>query len=115
MCAERKQFLNAAAAITIAALTLCGGGHAQSDTAQTQKAQSAGGVAIATVAGGDYAVVRHKGPYTDVPDVYRWVFEQWLPTSGRAPREAPCVERYLNNPMDTAPSELLTDVHIPLA
>lgn len=52
MCAERKQFLNAAAAITIAALTLCGGAHAQSGGAQAQKAQSAGGVTIADGAGG---------------------------------------------------------------
>jgi hypothetical protein len=47
MCAERKQILNAAAAITIAGLTLCGVAHAQ-----PSDAQSAGGVTVADGSGG---------------------------------------------------------------
>lgn len=79
------------------------------------EADPAAGVEIRTVDGGDYAVVRHQGPYTEVPAVYKHIFETWLPTSGRSLREAPCFERYLNNPLDTAPADLLTDVHVPLA
>ena len=79
------------------------------------EADEASGVAIQTIEGGDYAVVRHKGPYTEIPSIYEWLYHEWLPQSEHKPLRAPCFERYLNNPMDTPASDLLTEVHIPLA
>jgi AraC family transcriptional regulator len=35
--------------------------------------------------------------------------------SGMRLRDTPPFEEYLNTPLDTAPSELLTDIYIPLA
>jgi len=63
----------------------------------------------------DYAVLRHKGPYSDMRPAYRWMFGTWLPQSGREAADAPVLEEYLNNPRDTSPAELLTDLYLPLA
>jgi AraC family transcriptional regulator len=67
-----------------------------------------------TTPGGDYAVLRHKGPYADMRAAYVWMFGTWLPQSGREPADAPVLEEYLNNPRDTPPTELLTDFYLPL-
>jgi AraC family transcriptional regulator len=66
------------------------------------------------IAGGEYAVLRHKGPYADMKPAYDWLYGQWLPQSGRLPADAPCVEEYLNNPRTTVPTELLSDIYLPL-
>lgn len=63
----------------------------------------------------DYAVLRYKGPYSDMRAAYRWMFGTWLPQSGREMADAPVLEEYLNNPRDTPPAELLTDLYLPLA
>jgi AraC family transcriptional regulator len=68
----------------------------------------------ATIVGGEYAMLRHKGPYADMRAAYEWLYGTWLPRSGREPADAPCVEEYLNTPRDTAPTELLSDIYLPL-
>lgn len=65
--------------------------------------------------GGRHAVLVHKGPYTGLPGSYDHLFGNWLPSSGEAPADAPSFEVYLNSPMDTAPEDLLTELHLPLA
>jgi AraC family transcriptional regulator len=67
-----------------------------------------------TIAGGDYAVLRHKGPYADMKAAYEWLYGTWLPQSGREPGDAPCLEEYLNSPRDTKPAELISDIYLPL-
>jgi len=64
--------------------------------------------------GGDYAVLHYKGPYADMKMAYEWLYGEWLTRSGREPADAPCMEIYLNNPRDTAPADLLTDICLPL-
>jgi AraC family transcriptional regulator len=64
--------------------------------------------------GGDYAVLRHKGPYADMRAAYAWLYGAWLPRSGREPADGPNLEEYLNSPRDTAPTELLSDLYLPL-
>jgi len=66
------------------------------------------------IAGGDYAVLRHKGPYADMWAAYLWLFGTWLPQSGREAGDHPVVEHYFNSPQDTKPSDLLTDLCLPL-
>jgi AraC family transcriptional regulator len=66
------------------------------------------------IAGGDYVVLRHKGPYADMKAAYDWLYGEWLPRSGREPANAPNLEEYLNSPRDTAPTELLSDLYLPL-
>ncbi len=67
-----------------------------------------------TLDGGEYAVLRHKGPYADMHKAYQWLYAEWLPTSGRQLRDGLMFEDYLNNPRDVAPTELLTEIHMPL-
>ncbi|MBI3900172.1 MAG: GyrI-like domain-containing protein [Gammaproteobacteria bacterium] len=66
------------------------------------------------IAGGRYATLRHKGPYADMRAAYQWLYGVWLPQSGEEAANAPIFEEYLNNPRDTAPTELLTDIYLPL-
>ncbi|HXZ08995.1 MAG TPA: AraC family transcriptional regulator [Paraburkholderia sp.] len=71
-------------------------------------------VYLASIAGGQYAVLRHKGPYADMQAAYQWLYGVWLVQSGREAADAPCFEEYLNNPKETAPADLLTDIYLPL-
>ena len=66
------------------------------------------------IAGGPYAVLRYKGPYAEIAGAYRWFFGEWLVNSTREAADAPVFEAYLNSPRDTKPTELLTDICLPL-
>jgi AraC family transcriptional regulator len=61
------------------------------------------------------AVLRHEGPYSSMRAAYRWLFGHWLPHSGHEVADSPIVEDYLNNPRHVAPTELRTDICLPLA
>ncbi len=74
-----------------------------------------GQIGVQEIAGGDYAVGLHKGPYDQLGKTYAAVLGQWLPAHDRTPALKPCLEVYLNNPQDTPPADLLTEVHVPLA
>jgi AraC family transcriptional regulator len=67
-----------------------------------------------TLGGGLCAVLRHQGPYATMRAAYQWLFGQWLVQSGHEAADLPVFEDYLNNPRDTAPAELLTDIYLPL-
>jgi AraC family transcriptional regulator len=69
----------------------------------------------AAVEGGEYAVLRHRGPYADMKAAYDWLYGHWLPQSGREPGRGPNLEEYLNSPRDTQPVDLLSDIYLPLA
>jgi DNA gyrase inhibitor GyrI len=71
-------------------------------------------IAVQTVPGGDYAVIRHVGPYASLPKAYRALLREWLPESGRALAGTPCFEVYHNSPYSAAPEELVTDIYVPL-
>jgi AraC family transcriptional regulator len=73
-----------------------------------------GDIGVQVVAGGDYAVTTHFGPYHKLGDTYTKLLGQWLPRSGRELRSAPCFEVYLNDPQSTEPEDLLTDIYAPL-
>jgi AraC family transcriptional regulator len=63
---------------------------------------------------GKVAVMTFKGPYSGLKAGYDYLYGVWLPESGEEPRDAPAMEIYLNDPTDTAPEELLTEVCLPL-
>lgn len=67
------------------------------------------------VGGGPCAVLRHRGPYATMRAAYQWLYGHWLVNSGHEVGDAPVFEEYLNNPRDTAPADLLTDICLPLA
>ena len=59
---------------------------------------------------GEYAVCRHVGPYADLGRTYLDLLGRWLPASGREAVDVACVERYWNDPENTPPDELETDL-----
>ena len=67
-----------------------------------------------TIAGGRCAVLLHVGPYAELERAYTWLYREWLPASGDEPADGPCVEEYLNNPRLVPPSELRTEIWLPL-
>ncbi len=66
------------------------------------------------IPGGEFAVARHVGPFQDLGETYYRLIGHWLPLDGREPGEPPCIEQYWNNPEDTPPEELETDVFLRL-
>lgn len=77
--------------------------------------QGDGGVGVMEFAGGEYACATHRGPYESLNATYEGLYREWLPASGRAAAQTPCVEFYLNDPRGTPPEQLLTHVCMPLA
>jgi AraC family transcriptional regulator len=67
------------------------------------------------LAGGRHAILEHKGPYATLGSAYEWLYGKWLPLSGEEPRDGPPVELYLNDPRNTPPDQLRTDIRLPLA
>ncbi len=63
---------------------------------------------------GKYAVLQHKGPYADLKSAYEYLYSVWLINSDVEVADAPCFEVYLNNPREVAPTELLTEIYMPL-
>ncbi len=78
------------------------------------QAQPSGELQVKEIPGGEYAIVTHRGSYAGLPGVYRGIFHDWLPGSGRALRHAPCFEVYVNNPNSTADENLITEIYVPL-
>jgi len=77
-------------------------------------ATAAAPLELFSLGGGRCAVLRHQGPYASMRSAYQWLYGQWLIASGHAAADLPVFEEYLNNPRDTAPAELLTDIYLPL-
>lgn len=73
-----------------------------------------GAVGVQEIGGGRYAVTRHRGPYEKLGETYTRLCGEWMPAAGHEARSAPCMEHYLNSPMNTAPADLLTDIYMPI-
>ena len=73
-----------------------------------------GEIGVQEIVGGEYAVVTHRGPYSNLIHTYRQFFGEWLPNSGRELRFSPGFEIYRNDPCATPPEQLVTDIFIPL-
>lgn len=63
---------------------------------------------------GEHAESSYKGPYAGLPAVWDALYGRALPASGRLPADQPAFEVYLNDPTETAPEDLLTEVCVPL-
>ncbi|MBN2562089.1 MAG: AraC family transcriptional regulator [Phycisphaerae bacterium] len=73
-----------------------------------------GDVGVQEIDGGEYAVATHHGPYERLSETYAQLCGQWLPSSGRELRSSPPLEVYRNSPHNTAPEDLITEIHLPL-
>jgi len=66
------------------------------------------------VSAGKVAVLIYTGPYSGLKAAYDYLYGVWLPESGEEPGDAPAMEAYLNDPTETAPEELVTEIYLPL-
>jgi AraC family transcriptional regulator len=77
--------------------------------------QGEGEVGVQEIGPGEYAVVRHIGPYQKLGETYARLCGEWLPQSGRELADSPPLEFYRNSPFATPPEQLITDIWMPLA
>lgn len=75
---------------------------------------AAEGTRTYTLPGGPHAIARHVGPFTELHRTYTELFRDWLPASGESRNGAPLFEINMNDPKTTAPSDLITDIYLPL-
>lgn len=71
-------------------------------------------IGLQDIAGGDYAVTVHRGPFNLLNKTYHRVCGEWIPASGRELSSAPCLEICLNDPEVTPEEELMVEVCLPL-
>lgn len=76
--------------------------------------EPSGEVSAKFLKGGKYAVFTHKGPYDHVDQVYSYIFKKWLTESEYTLRDGEVYDNYLNSITNTAPEDLLTEIHIPI-
>jgi len=74
-----------------------------------------GELELREIRGGRHAVTLHVGPYAELERPYRWLYGTWLPRSGEEAADAPTIEAYLNDARVVPPSELRTEIWLPLA
>lgn len=72
------------------------------------------GIEAITIDGGSYAVFLHRGPYEFIRHTYTSAYFSCLFSGRDQIRNAPPFEVYLNSPLDAAPEDLKTELHIPL-
>ena len=73
-----------------------------------------GDIGFKTLPAGRYAIFLYKGSYDNLQAVYDTIYGKYLPEMECTLRDEASAERYLNNPRDTAPEELLTEIYIPI-
>lgn len=73
-----------------------------------------GEVGMKSIAGSNYAVFIHKGPYRELMSSYNDIFRNWLPQSNYELGDSAPFEIYLNDPEKVMPEDLRTEICIPL-
>ena len=72
------------------------------------------GIVMGFVGAGRHAVNRHRGAYEGMADASRRLCTRWLPQSGEALDNRPCLEIYRHMAPDTPPERLMTGLCVPL-
>jgi AraC family transcriptional regulator len=64
--------------------------------------------------GGEFAIGVHRGSYETLSQSYKWLFGQWLPSSGREAANSPVHELYVSGPDTAPPEQMITHICVPL-
>lgn len=72
------------------------------------------GVVAGVIPGGPCAVLRQIGGGDDLRATATWLYGQWLPGSGREPRDFPMFARRVSFFPDVPEHEAVTDVYLPI-
>lgn len=73
------------------------------------------GIRVGQVDGGRYAFTTFQGPYPDLEGIWEALIDYVENTEGQTISEKPSFEVYLNDPADTPPDQLITELYLPLA
>lgn len=79
--------------------------------------EPAGGFGLTRVAGGRYLVFSMTGPYAQIPQAYCEMYSRLLPEAYeiyRPDHARPMMERYVGDPANVAPEELITEFWHPI-
>ncbi|MBS1718570.1 MAG: GyrI-like domain-containing protein [Armatimonadetes bacterium] len=71
-------------------------------------------VELGQVAGGAYATTKCVGPYENLAAAWTELTKQIEGPMGRKISENPAFEVYVNDPSDTAPDQLITELYMPV-
>ena len=83
-------------------------------SAEQQANQAKAPLQAYDIAAAKCAVLQYQGPYSDMHAAYEWLFGVWLPASGFEAADVAVYEEYLNDPRETAPLDLRTDIYLTL-
>lgn len=73
-----------------------------------------GDVGFKLIPAGRYAIFTYKGSYEHLQAVYDTIYGKYIPEMECTLRNEPSAERYMNDPANTAPEDLLTEIYIPV-
>ena len=73
-----------------------------------------GDVGFKQLPAGRYAVFTYKGSYEYLQSVYDTIYGKFIPEMECTMRDESSAERYLNDPCNTKPEDLLTEIFIPV-
>lgn len=73
-----------------------------------------GEIGVKEIPGGKYAIFRYQGSYENLRAVYDTIYAKWIPEKGYKLGDTPGFEKYLNDPAQTAPENLITEICIPV-
>lgn len=64
---------------------------------------------------GKYAKFIHKGPYTELPNTYDWIFSTWFENSNEDYiKGSACIEEYIDDPQKVEASQVRTAIYVAL-
>jgi len=63
---------------------------------------------------GRYAVFTLVGPYDGLHNLWKSIYRHWLPATGYRLRDVPGFDLYVDDPRDTPPARLRTELYLPL-
>lgn len=73
-----------------------------------------GEIGVKEIKGGKFAVFAFKGEYSNFSIIYQLIFKEWLFKSKYELRDSELFDKYLNSLIDTEPSDLTTEIYIPI-
>ncbi len=76
--------------------------------------ESGNGIELGEIEGGTYAMTTHFGPFELLSETYSKLCGQLIPQMGYEVANGPSLEIYQNDPDNTKPEDLITDIYVPL-
>ena len=73
-----------------------------------------GKIGMKEIKGGKFAVFAFKGEYSNFNLIYQLIFKEWLFKSNYELRNAEIFDKYLNTLINVEPSDLTTEIYLPI-